>query len=122
MRFPCRVAFHQVIALMVAINTRSTSLMTILISNQFMEIKVRGAGLRPRPESGLPPRLHSDCPPRRCQHRLFQSSVFKRVDPASLFQITCSDLRERFQLMLVLAIIAVGANSLIMPRLAFFLF
>jgi hypothetical protein len=30
----------KVIALMVAINTRSTSLMTILISNQFMEIKV----------------------------------------------------------------------------------
>ncbi len=36
-----------------------------------------------------------------------QSSVFKRVDAISHFQITCSDIRERFQLLLVLAIISV---------------
>jgi len=53
----------QAIVLNVAINSFNKALLTIMISNQFVEIK---------------------------------GSVFKRVEKNNLFQISCSDARERF--------------------------
>lgn len=64
--------FYQVITLNVAVNSYSNSLLTLLISNQFVEIK---------------------------------GSVFKRIEKENLFQLTCSDVVERFQLWIILLII-----------------
>lgn len=65
--------FIQVITLNVAVNSYSNALLTLLISNQFVEIK---------------------------------STVFKKFEKENLFQLTCADVVERFQLWLVLIIIA----------------
>ncbi|MCJ1273358.1 hypothetical protein MMC21_001149 [Puttea exsequens] len=65
--------FYQVITLNVAVNSYSNALLTLLMSNQFVEIK---------------------------------STVFKKFEKENLFQITCADIVERFQLWLMLMIIA----------------
>lgn len=65
--------FSQVITLNVAVNSYSNALLTLLISNQFVEIK---------------------------------STVFKMFQKDNLFQLTCADVVERFQLWLMLVIIA----------------
>jgi hypothetical protein len=67
------ILFYQVIALNVAVNSYSNALMTLLLSNQFVEIK---------------------------------SSVFKRFEKENTFQLTCADIVERFQLWVMLIIIA----------------
>ncbi|KAI8625974.1 DUF747-domain-containing protein [Xylariaceae sp. FL1651] len=64
--------FFQVITLNVAVNSYSNSLLTLLISNQFVEIK---------------------------------GSVFKKIEKENLFQLTCSDIVERFQTWIILLII-----------------
>jgi Eukaryotic membrane protein family len=64
---------YQVITLNVAVNSYSNALLTLLMSNQFVEIK---------------------------------SSVFKKIEKDNLFQLTCADVVERFQLWLMLMIIA----------------
>ena len=64
--------FYQVITLNVAVNSYSNALLSLLISNQFVEIK---------------------------------SSVFKRFEKENLFQLTCADIVERFQLWVMLLII-----------------
>ena len=65
--------FYQVITLNVAVNSYSNALLTLLMSNQFVEIK---------------------------------STVFKKFEKENLFQLTCADVVERFQLFLMLLIIA----------------
>lgn len=65
--------FYQVITLNVAVNSYSNALLTLLLSNQFVEIK---------------------------------STVFKKIEKENLFQLTCADVVERFQLWLMLIIIA----------------
>ena len=65
--------FYQLITLNVAVNSYSNALITLLMSNQFVEIK---------------------------------SAVFKKFEKESLFQLTCADVVERFQLWLMLIIIA----------------
>ena len=78
--------FYQVITLNVAVNSYSNALLTLLMSNQFVEIK---------------------------------GTVFKKFEKENLFQITCSDIVERFQLWLMLLIIAmrnvVEVGGLSMP-------
>lgn len=64
---------YQVITLNVAVNSYSNALLTLLLSNQFVEIK---------------------------------AAVFKKVEKDNLFQLTCADVVERFQLWLMLLIIA----------------
>lgn len=75
--------FYQVITLNVAVNSYSNALLTLLMSNQFVEIK---------------------------------STVFKKFEKENLFQMTCADVVERFQLWLMLMIIAsrnvIETNSL----------
>ncbi|KAK8157761.1 eukaryotic membrane protein family-domain-containing protein [Phyllosticta citrichinensis] len=65
--------FYQVITLNVAVNSYSNALLTLLMSNQFVEIK---------------------------------GTVFKKFEKENLFQLTCADMVERFQLWLMLMIIA----------------
>lgn len=65
--------FYQVITLNVAVNSYSNALITLLLSNQFVEIK---------------------------------STVFKKFEKENLFQLTCADVVERFQLWHMLVIIA----------------
>ena len=65
--------FYQLITLNVAVNSYSNALITLLLSNQFVEIK---------------------------------STVFKKFEKENLFQLTCADVVERFQLWLMLTIIA----------------
>lgn len=65
--------FYQVITLNVAVNSYSNALLTLLMSNQFVEIK---------------------------------GTVFRKFDKDNLFQLTCADVVERFQLWLMLVIIA----------------
>ncbi|KAL2354883.1 eukaryotic membrane protein family-domain-containing protein [Cryomyces antarcticus] len=65
--------FYQVITLNVAANSYSNALLTLLMSNQFVEIK---------------------------------GTVFKKFEKENLFQLTCADVVERFQLWLMLMIIA----------------
>lgn len=65
--------FFQVITLNVAVNSYSNALITLLMSNQFVEIK---------------------------------STVFKKFEKENLFQLTCADVVERFQLWHMLIIIA----------------
>lgn len=64
--------YYQVITLNVAVNSYSNALLTLLLSNQFVEIK---------------------------------STVFKRFERDSLFQLTCADIVERFHLWVMLLII-----------------
>ncbi|KAG2186962.1 hypothetical protein INT44_003190 [Umbelopsis vinacea] len=66
------VLFIQMITLNVAINFYSNALLTLLISNQFVEIK---------------------------------QSVFKKFEKENLFQLSCSDIVERFQQGMFLLII-----------------
>ena len=61
--------FFQATTLNVAFNSQSQSLLTILISNNFVELK---------------------------------GSVFKKFAKPNLFQMSCSDVRERFHLMILL--------------------
>lgn len=72
------VLVYQLISLNVAINSYDNALLTLLISNQFVEIK---------------------------------GSVFKKFEKDNLFQITCADIVERFQLSLML--LAVALRNLI---------
>jgi len=65
------VLFYQVVTLNVAINSYNNALLTLLVSNQFVELK---------------------------------GSVFKKFEKENLFQISCSDMVERFQLFIFLAI------------------
>ena len=65
--------FFQVVTLNVAVNSYSNALLTLLMSNQFVEIK---------------------------------GTVFKKFEKENLFQLTCADVVERFQLWLMLLIIA----------------
>jgi preprotein translocase subunit SecG len=68
------VIFVQIVCLNVAINSRNNALLTLLVSNNFIELK---------------------------------GSVFKRFEAENLFQISCSDAVERFQLSLYLVLIAI---------------
>lgn len=68
------VLLFQVITLNVAVNSYSNALLTLLLSNQFSEIK---------------------------------SAVFKKFDRENLFQLTCADITERFQLLIMLLVIGV---------------
>ncbi|KAK9471365.1 eukaryotic membrane protein family-domain-containing protein [Dipodascopsis tothii] len=68
--------FCQMITLNVAVNSYSNALLTLLLSNQFGEIK---------------------------------STVFKRFERENLFQMTCADVSERFQLWIMLILIG-GRN------------
>jgi hypothetical protein len=67
--------FIKVIALNVAVNSKSYALITLLISTNFMEIK---------------------------------GSVFKSYKEETLFQTTCSDILERFQLLAYVFLISVN--------------
>lgn len=67
------VLVYQTISLNVAANSYSNSLLTLLLSNQFAEIK---------------------------------GSVFKKIDREGLFQMSCADVVERFQLLTMLTIIS----------------
>jgi len=64
--------YFQCITLNVAVNSYSNALLTLLMSNQFVEVK---------------------------------STVFKRFERDNLFQLTCADIVERFQLWIMLLII-----------------
>ncbi|KAL9940134.1 hypothetical protein V8E36_000839 [Tilletia maclaganii] len=72
------VLLYQLVTLNVAINAFDNALLTLLLSNQFVEIK---------------------------------GSVFKRFEKENLFQLTCADIVERFQLGLML--FAIGTRNLI---------
>src|SRR4051794_3889503 len=81
--------FYQVITLNVAVNSYSNALLTLLMSNQFVEVK---------------------------------STVFKKFEKDNIFQLTCADVVERFQLWLMLVIIAlrniVEVGGLTVPNVA----
>lgn len=66
------VLLYQIITLNVAVNSYSNALLTLLLSNQFAEIK---------------------------------SAVFKKFERENLFQLTCADITERFQLSAMLLVI-----------------
>ncbi|KAJ3291526.1 hypothetical protein HK104_005989 [Borealophlyctis nickersoniae] len=66
------VLFYQVMTLNVAVNSYNNALLTLLLSNQFVEIK---------------------------------GSVFKKFERENLFQLSCADIVERFQLSVFLGII-----------------
>ena len=66
------VLFYQVITLNIAVNSYSNALLSLLMSNMFVEIK---------------------------------STVFKKFEKDNIFQLTCADIVERFQLLLMLIII-----------------
>ncbi|KAJ3105623.1 hypothetical protein HDU97_007830 [Phlyctochytrium planicorne] len=68
------ILFYQVMTLNVAVNSYNNALLTLLLSNQFVEIK---------------------------------GSVFKKFERENLFQLSCSDVVERFQLSVFLGIIMV---------------
>ncbi|PKI82561.1 hypothetical protein MVES1_003905 [Malassezia vespertilionis] len=76
--FHAFVLLYQLVTLNVAINSYDNALLTLLLSNQFMEIK---------------------------------TTVFKRFEKEILFQITCADIVERFQLSMILT--AIGIRNLI---------
>lgn len=78
MMFHTLVLLYQLVTLNVAINSYDNALLTLLLSNQFVEIK---------------------------------TTVFKRFEKDNLFQLTCADIVERFQLTMVLT--AIGARNLI---------
>lgn len=66
--------FLQATCLNVAVNSNNKGLLTIMISNNFVELK---------------------------------GSVFKKFDKNNLFQLTCSDVRERFHLSVLLFIVVI---------------
>ncbi|KAJ8920409.1 hypothetical protein NQ315_005275 [Exocentrus adspersus] len=66
------LVLFQATTLNVAINSSNKSLMTIMMSNNFVELK---------------------------------GSVFKKFDKNNLFQVSCSDVRERFHLFILLFIV-----------------
>lgn len=66
--------FIQATCLNVAVNSNNKGLLTIMISNNFVELK---------------------------------GSVFKKFDKNNLFQLTCSDVRERFHLSVLLFIVVI---------------
>ncbi|ANB14069.1 Emp65p [Sugiyamaella lignohabitans] len=70
----CLIMLYQTITLNVAVNSYSNALLTLLLSNQFSEIK---------------------------------GAVFKKFEREELFQLTCADITERFQLMVILLVIGV---------------
>lgn len=70
------VLLYQMITLNVAINSGSSSLITLLVSNQFVELK---------------------------------SAAFKKYSRENLFQISCSDIVERFQVFIFIFAV-VGHN------------
>ena len=72
------VLLYELVTLNVAINSYDNALLTLLLSNQFVEIK---------------------------------TTVFKRFEKENLFQLTCADIVERFQLSVLLA--AIGVRNLI---------
>lgn len=67
------ILIYQTVSMNVAANSYSNALLTLLLSNQFAELK---------------------------------GSVFKKFDREGLFQVCMADLSERFQLSLILSIIA----------------
>ncbi|KAL1410169.1 hypothetical protein Q8F55_004174 [Vanrija albida] len=84
------IFFYMLISLNVAINSYDYTLISLLISNQFVEIK---------------------------------GSVFKKFEKENLFQIMCADIVERFQLGLMLVVIAIrnmiemsGSDLAFLPR------
>ncbi|KAG3109332.1 hypothetical protein PI124_g11514 [Phytophthora idaei] len=70
--------FAQVVTLNVAVNSSNTSLLTLLISNNFAELK---------------------------------SSVFKKFEEQNLFQISCSDIVERFKLLTIIGLILLQSST-----------
>ena len=72
------VLLFELVTLNVAINSYDNALLTLLLSNQFFEIK---------------------------------TTVFKRFEKENLFQLTCADIVERFQLAVMLG--AIGLRNLI---------
>ncbi|CAH1372959.1 protein TAPT1 homolog isoform X1 [Tenebrio molitor] len=66
------LVLFQATTLNVAINSNNKALMTIMMSNNFVELK---------------------------------GSVFKKFDKNNLFQVSCSDVRERFHLIILLSIV-----------------
>lgn len=68
------LVMFQATALNVAINSNNKGLLTIMMSNNFVELK---------------------------------GAVFKKFDKNNLFQLTCSDVRERFHLTILLLIVAI---------------
>lgn len=72
------ILFIQIVCLNVAINSRNNALLTLMISNNFVELK---------------------------------SSVFRRFESENLFQVTCADIVERFQLVLFLGLISLQELS-----------
>jgi hypothetical protein len=68
------VFFYQCTTLQVAINSYNNALLTLLLSNQFVEVK---------------------------------GSVFKKYERENMFQLTCADIVERFQLTVFLMIVGV---------------
>jgi hypothetical protein len=84
------IYFYMLVSLNVAINSYDYTLLSLLISNQFVEIK--GCTSTPLP----PPSLT----------RANQVAVFKKFEKENLFQIMCADIVERFQLALMLSVIA----------------
>lgn len=70
--------FAQVVTLNVAVNSSNTSLLTLLISNNFAELK---------------------------------SSVFKKFEEQNLFQISCSDIVERFKLLTIICLILLQSST-----------
>ncbi|CRK99214.1 CLUMA_CG012486, isoform B [Clunio marinus] len=68
------LVMFQATALNVAINSSNKGLLTIMMSNNFVELK---------------------------------GSVFKKFDKNNLFQLTCSDVRERFHLSILLVIVMI---------------
>lgn len=67
------IVLLQALALNVAINADNKGLLTILISNNFVELK---------------------------------GSVFKKFDRINLLQISCSDVRERFHMCILMVVVA----------------
>lgn len=72
------ILFVQIVCLNVAINSKNNALLTLLISNNFVELK---------------------------------GSVFKRFEAENLFQVSCADVVERFQMSLFLGLIALQEFS-----------
>lgn len=70
----CFISLLQATCLNVAVNSNNKGLLTIMISNNFVELK---------------------------------GSVFKKFDKNNLFQLTCSDVRERFHLSVLLFIVMI---------------
>ncbi|XP_060565743.1 transmembrane anterior posterior transformation protein 1 homolog [Ruditapes philippinarum] len=70
----CMLIMFQATVLNVAFNSHNKSLLVIMMSNNFVEIK---------------------------------SNLFKKVDVSHLYQIACSDVKERFHYVILLAVVCV---------------